>query len=54
VSSELVTLLFTDLVGSTKLLSRAGDKEGQRIFKAHRRLIADAVEQRRGRGLPLP
>ena len=41
--SGLVTILFTDLVGSTELLSRAGDEEAQRIFRAHRRLLSDAV-----------
>ncbi|HEV8625956.1 MAG TPA: AAA family ATPase [Acidimicrobiia bacterium] len=39
----LVTILFTDLVGSTELLARAGDEEAQAIFRAHRHLLADAV-----------
>lgn len=30
-ASALVTLLFTDLVSSTELLSRAGDEEAHRI-----------------------
>ena len=42
-SSGLVTLLFTDLVGSTELLARAGDEEAQRIFSAHHQLLAEAV-----------
>jgi class 3 adenylate cyclase len=33
-ASALVTILFTDLVGSTELLSRAGDEDAQRIFRA--------------------
>lgn len=41
--SGLVTILFTDLVGSTELLTRAGDEAAQRIFHAHRRLLSDAV-----------
>jgi class 3 adenylate cyclase/tetratricopeptide (TPR) repeat protein len=41
--SGLVTILFTDLVGSTELLSRAGDEAAQRIFHTHRRLLSDAV-----------
>ncbi len=41
--SKLLTLLFTDLVGSTELLARAGDERAQRIFGAHHRLLADAV-----------
>src|SRR5712692_7712431 len=47
-SSGLVTLLFTDLVGSTELLSRAGDEEAQRIFSAHHQLLAEAVAQHGG------
>jgi class 3 adenylate cyclase len=39
----LVTILFTDLVGSTELLARAGDEDAQQIFRAHRRLLTDAV-----------
>src|SRR5437899_11737527 len=38
--SGLVTILFTDLVGSTELLSRAGDEAAQRIFRAHHDLLA--------------
>ena len=38
-----VTLLFTDLVDSTKLLSRTGDESGQRIFEAHHKLLSDLV-----------
>jgi class 3 adenylate cyclase/DNA-binding NarL/FixJ family response regulator len=41
--SGLVTLLFTDLVGSTELLARAGDEEAQRIFTSHHRILTDAV-----------
>jgi class 3 adenylate cyclase len=39
-SSALITILFTDLVGSTELLARAGDEEAQRIFRAHHDLLA--------------
>jgi class 3 adenylate cyclase/tetratricopeptide (TPR) repeat protein len=42
--ARTVTILFTDLVGSTELLQRAGDEQAQRIFKAHHRLLRDAVE----------
>ena len=38
-ASSVVTILFTDLVGSTELLSRAGDEEAQRIFRAHHDLL---------------
>ena len=46
-ASGLVTLLFTDLVDSTELLSRTGDEEAQRIFSAHHELLADAVKNQR-------
>jgi class 3 adenylate cyclase/tetratricopeptide (TPR) repeat protein len=42
-ASGLITLLFTDLVGSTELLSRAGDEEAQQIFQAHHQLLGEAV-----------
>jgi class 3 adenylate cyclase/tetratricopeptide (TPR) repeat protein len=42
--AETVTILFTDLVSSTELLQRAGDEQAQRIFKAHHRLLREAVE----------
>src|SRR5215469_5604950 len=38
-----ITLLFTDLVNSTELLGRAGDEHAQRIFRAHHKLLSDAV-----------
>jgi class 3 adenylate cyclase/tetratricopeptide (TPR) repeat protein len=46
--SALVTLLFTDLVGSTELLSRAGDEEAQRIFRAHHDLISEVASAHGG------
>jgi class 3 adenylate cyclase/tetratricopeptide (TPR) repeat protein len=42
--AETVTILFTDLVESTELLQRAGDERAQRIFKAHHRLLSNAVQ----------
>jgi class 3 adenylate cyclase len=42
-ASGLVTILFTDLVGSTELLARAGDEEAQRIFRAHHDLLAETA-----------
>src|SRR5688572_28381343 len=46
--SGLVTILFTDLVGSTELLSRAGDEEAQRIFRAHHDLISEVASAHGG------
>lgn len=43
-----VTILFTDLVSSTELLQRAGDEQAQRIFKAHRRRLREAVDAHGG------
>jgi class 3 adenylate cyclase/GAF domain-containing protein len=42
-TSAVVSILFTDLVGSTELLSRAGDEEAQSIFRAHHDLLAEAA-----------
>jgi class 3 adenylate cyclase len=47
-ASGLVTILFTDLVGSTELLSRAGDEEAQRIFRAHHTLLAETASAHGG------
>src|SRR5919205_3895945 len=38
-AAALVTILFTDLLNSTELLSRAGDEEAQRVFRAHHDLL---------------
>ena len=46
--AETVTILFTDLISSTELLLRAGDEQAQRIFKAHHRLLREAVEAHGG------
>lgn len=41
--TSTTTLLFTDLVNSTELLSRAGDEQAQQIFRGHHKLLSDAV-----------
>jgi class 3 adenylate cyclase len=41
--SGLVTILFTDLVGSTELLARTGDHTAQPIFRAHHDLLSQAA-----------
>ncbi len=46
--AETVTILFTDLVGSTELLQRSGDDRAQRVFKAHHRLLSEAVRAHGG------
>ena len=45
---EDVTILFTDLVGSTELLSRSGDEDAQRIFRAHHSLLAEVAAAHKG------
>jgi class 3 adenylate cyclase/tetratricopeptide (TPR) repeat protein len=42
-ASALVTILFTDLAASTELLSRAGDEDAQRIFRAHHKLLGETA-----------
>ena len=41
--SAPVTILYTDLVGSTALLQRTGDESAQRIFRAHHKVLQEAV-----------
>src|SRR5262245_32763765 len=43
-----LTLLFTDLVGSTELLARLGDDEMQAVRRRHFALLGDAVAANRG------
>ena len=43
-----VTLLFTDIVGSTELLSRIGDEAAETVRRADFRLLRDAVLHRGG------
>jgi class 3 adenylate cyclase/GAF domain-containing protein len=47
-ASSLVTIFFTDLVGSNELLVRAGEEEAQRVFRAHHDLLAEAAAAHRG------
>jgi class 3 adenylate cyclase len=44
----LVTLLFTDLVGSTELLERVGDEAGDRFMRTHFSILRDAVNRHHG------
>ncbi len=43
-----VTLLFTDLVGSTELLERIGDDEAERLRRLHFGLLRDVLAARGG------
>src|SRR2546421_1147985 len=44
----IVTLLFTDLVGSTELLERLGDDAAEHVRRTHFRLLREAVATRGG------
>src|SRR5262245_2050182 len=48
-SAVPVTLLFTDLVDSTALLQRVGDERAQRVLRAHRQLLREAIASHGGR-----
>src|SRR5262249_56516995 len=48
-SRRPVTLLFTDLVESTRLLQRVGDERAHRILHAHRQLLREALVSHGGR-----
>ena len=45
---EIVSVLFTDLVGSTELLDRLGDDAAEPVRQAHFGLLREAVRTRRG------
>ena len=45
----LRTILFTDIVGSTELTQRLGDRGAMAIVDLHDRLVRDALARRRGR-----
>jgi class 3 adenylate cyclase/tetratricopeptide (TPR) repeat protein len=44
-----VTVLFTDLVGSTELRSQLGDRAAEALRREHDRLLTEAVERHGGR-----
>ena len=46
---ETLTMLFTDVEGSTAFRTRAGDAAGNQVIAAHERLVAEQVRQHDGR-----
>jgi class 3 adenylate cyclase/tetratricopeptide (TPR) repeat protein len=46
--AQTVTILFTDLVGSTELLQRAGDEHAQVLFNANYLLLREAAAEHGG------
>jgi class 3 adenylate cyclase len=49
----LATVLFTDIVGSTELASRSGDREWRMTLQEHDRLVAAQLERFRGRAVKM-
>ena len=47
-TTQPVTLLFTDLVNSTALLERVGDERAQRVLRVHRQLLREALASHGG------
>jgi tetratricopeptide (TPR) repeat protein len=45
----IVTVLFTDVVNSTELLTRLGDDRAEAVRRAHFATLRDAIEQHHGR-----
>jgi class 3 adenylate cyclase len=49
VSTETVAVLFTDLVGSTELLTRVGEEHAEELRREHFRVLRTALAEREGR-----
>ncbi|UCH87310.1 MAG: adenylate/guanylate cyclase domain-containing protein [Dehalococcoidia bacterium] len=46
--SGLVTILFTDMEGSTTLTQRVGDAKAQEVLRTHNRIVRDALKTHSG------
>lgn len=46
---ELSTLLFTDIAGSTELITRLGDQAWQELLERHHAMVREAIARFRGR-----
>ncbi len=44
----IVTILFTDIVGSTRLRQRLGDDAAQKLFREHNRIVRDQIGKHGG------
>jgi len=44
----LVTILFTDMEGSTSLTQRLGDAKAQEVLRTHNRIVRDALKAHSG------
>ena len=47
-ASSLVTILFTDVEGSTALTQRLGDAKAQEVVRTHNRIVRDALKAHSG------
>jgi class 3 adenylate cyclase len=47
-ASSLVTILFTDMEGSTSLTQRLGDAKAQEVVRTHNRIVRDALKAHSG------
>ena len=47
-ASSLVTILFTDMEGSTTLTQRLGDAKAQEVLRTHNRIVRDALKAHSG------
>ncbi|MDP9180556.1 MAG: alpha/beta fold hydrolase, partial [Chloroflexota bacterium] len=43
ISGKVVTVLFTDLVGHTKMMSRLGDEKGRDVLREHERITREVL-----------
>jgi class 3 adenylate cyclase len=48
IPSGLVTILFTDMEGSTTLTQRLGDAKAQEVLRTHNRIVRDALKAHSG------
>ena len=47
-SRNVVTVLFTDLVGHTEMMSRLGDERGRAVLREHERITREVLKQNGG------
>ena len=50
-AADVVAVLFTDVVGSTRLLARLGDDAADAVRRSHFAVLRDAIANHRGREL---
>lgn len=48
-ASQVVTVMFTDMVGSTNMTETLGDEGAQKMVRLHNRIVRDALTKKLGR-----